>query len=91
MLGLTSALNLIELARPDNPLLQYILQNAPGTYQHSLQVANMAEQAADAIGADALLARAGALYHDAGNHSMPSSSSKTRYLEKWMLTTPSIQ
>jgi len=66
MLGLTSALNLIELSRPDNPLLQYILQNAPGTYQHSLQVANMAEQAADAIGADALLARAGALYHDAG-------------------------
>jgi putative nucleotidyltransferase with HDIG domain len=66
LLGLTSALNLIELARPDNPLLQYILQNAPGTYQHSLQVANMTEQAAEAIGADALLSRAGALYHDAG-------------------------
>lgn len=66
MLGLTSALNLIELSRPDNPLLQYILQNAPGTYQHSLQVANMAEQAAEAIGADPLLSRAGALYHDAG-------------------------
>lgn len=65
-LGLTSALNLIELSRPDNPLLQYILQNAPGTYQHSLQVANMAEQAAEAIGADPLLSRAGALYHDAG-------------------------
>jgi len=37
MLGLTSALNLIELSRPDNPLQQYLLQNAPGTYQHSLQ------------------------------------------------------
>jgi len=66
LLGLTSALNLIEISRPDNPLLQFILQNAPGTYQHSLQVANMSELAAEAIGADALLARAGALYHDAG-------------------------
>ncbi len=71
LLGLTSALNLIELSRPDNPLLQYILQNAPGTYQHSLQVANLAEQAAELIGADPLLSRAGALYHDAGKAMNP--------------------
>lgn len=65
-LGLVSALNLIEISRPDHPLQHFIMQNAPGTYQHSLQVANLAEQAAEAIGADPILVRAGALYHDAG-------------------------
>jgi putative nucleotidyltransferase with HDIG domain len=65
-LGLTTALQLIEISRPDFPLLQFFLRNAPGTYQHSLQVANMAEQAAEAIGADALLTRVGALFHDVG-------------------------
>jgi hypothetical protein len=64
--GITTNLQLIELSRPDHPLLQFILRNAPGTYQHSLQVANMAEQAARTIGANALLVRVGALYHDAG-------------------------
>jgi cyclic-di-AMP phosphodiesterase PgpH len=66
LLGLTTALQLLEISRPDNPLLQFILRNAPGTYQHSLQVANLAEQAAEDIGADGLLVRVGALYHDAG-------------------------
>lgn len=65
-LGLTTALQLMEISRPDHPLLQFILRNAPGTYQHSLQVANLAEQAAERIGADPLLTRVGALYHDAG-------------------------
>jgi cyclic-di-AMP phosphodiesterase PgpH len=65
-LGLTTALQLMEISRPDNPLLQFILRNSPGTYQHSLQVANLAEQAAEHIGADPLLTRVGALYHDAG-------------------------
>src|SRR5512138_60680 len=65
-LGLTTALQLIEISRPDFPLLQFFLRNAPGTYQHSLQVANLAEQAAEAIGADALLTRVGALFHDVG-------------------------
>jgi putative nucleotidyltransferase with HDIG domain len=65
-LGLTTALQLIEISRPDFPLLQYFLRSAPGTYQHSLQVANLAEQAAEAIGADALLTRVGALFHDIG-------------------------
>jgi putative nucleotidyltransferase with HDIG domain len=65
-LGMTTALQLVELSRPDQPLLQFILRNAPGTYQHSLQVANLAEQAAEQIGADPLLTRVGSLYHDAG-------------------------
>jgi cyclic-di-AMP phosphodiesterase PgpH len=65
-LGLTTALQIIEISRPDFPLLQFFLRNAPGTYQHSLQVANLAEQAAELIGADALLTRVGALFHDVG-------------------------
>lgn len=66
VLGLTTGLQLLDLSRPDHPLLQFMLQNAPGTYQHSLQVANLAEQGAKAIGADVLLTRVGAIYHDAG-------------------------
>lgn len=72
LLGLTTSLQLLDISRPDHPLLQYIMRNAPGTYQHSLQVANLAEQAAETIGADALLVRVGALYHDAGKASNPS-------------------
>lgn len=63
---MTTSLQLIELARPDHPLLRFIMRNAPGTYQHSLQVANLAEQAAERIGANAMLTRVGALYHDCG-------------------------
>ena len=70
-LGLTTALQLIEISRPDFPLLQFFLRNAPGTYQHSLQVANLTEQAAEAIGADALLSRVGALFHDVGKAMNP--------------------
>jgi putative nucleotidyltransferase with HDIG domain len=65
-LGQTTALQLIELSRPDHPLQQLLLRNAPGTYQHSLQLANLVEQAADTIGANSMLARVGALYHDIG-------------------------
>ncbi|MCK5634886.1 MAG: hypothetical protein KAI06_07355, partial [Anaerolineales bacterium] len=57
LLGITTNLQLLELSRPDHPLLQQILRDAPGTYQHSLQVANLAEQAAHEIGANALLTR----------------------------------
>ncbi len=65
-LGQTTPLQLLELSRPDHPLLEYLLRSAPGTYQHSLQVANLAEQAAERIDADSLLTRVGALYHDIG-------------------------
>jgi len=71
-LGLTTALQLIEISRPDFPLLQFFLRHAPGTYQHSLQVANLAEQAAELIGADALLTRIGALFHDVGKSLNPT-------------------
>jgi putative nucleotidyltransferase with HDIG domain len=70
--GITTNLQLMELSRPDHPLLQFILRNAPGTYQHSLQVANLAEQAARAVGANTALVRVGALYHDAGKAVRPS-------------------
>ncbi|MCW5875601.1 MAG: HDIG domain-containing protein [Anaerolineales bacterium] len=70
-LGLTTTIQLMELARPDHPLLQFILRNAPGTYQHSLLIANLAEQAAEAIGADPVLTRIGSLYHDAGKARQP--------------------
>ena len=59
-------MQLMDLTRPDHPLLQRLLNTAPGTYQHSLQVANLAEQAAERIDADPLLTRVGALYHDVG-------------------------
>ncbi|MGD8404799.1 MAG: HDIG domain-containing protein [Anaerolineales bacterium] len=72
ILGLTTPLQLLEISRPDFPLLQFFLRNAPGTYQHSLQVANLAEQAAESIGADALLTRVGALFHDVGKASNPT-------------------
>lgn len=72
ILGLTTPLQLLEISRPDFPLLQFFLRNAPGTYQHSLQVANLAEQAAENIGADALLTRVGALFHDVGKANNPT-------------------
>jgi len=72
VLGLTTPLQLLEISRPDFPLLQFFLRNAPGTYQHSLQVANLAEQAAENIGADALLTRVGALFHDVGKAMNPT-------------------
>jgi putative nucleotidyltransferase with HDIG domain len=71
-LGLTTAMQLLEISRPDFPLQQYFLRNAPGTYQHSLQVANLAEQAAEEIGADPLLTRVGAQFHDVGKALNPT-------------------
>ncbi len=71
LLGLTTSLQLMDLLRPDHPLLRHMLQTMPGSYQHSLQVANLAETAAEAIGADPLLTRVGALFHDAGKSTNP--------------------
>lgn len=66
LLGLVSVLRLTELTDTNRPLLQLLAEKAPGTYQHALQVANLAEAAARKIGADHLLVKAGALYHDIG-------------------------
>ncbi|MFN2158822.1 MAG: HD family phosphohydrolase [Anaerolineales bacterium] len=71
LLGMTTPIQLMDLTRPDQPLLQRLLNTAPGTYQHSLQVANLAEQAAERIDADPLLTRVGALYHDIGKSRNP--------------------
>ena len=70
-LRITTNIQLIELSRPDHPLLQLLLRSAPGTYQHSLQVANLAEQATRAVDGNALLTRVGCLYHDVGKTERP--------------------
>ncbi|MBO4760788.1 MAG: HDIG domain-containing protein [Bacteroidales bacterium] len=69
--GLVSESKLAELADTNNPLLVELSQKAPGTFQHSLQVMNMAETAARSIEANVLLIRAGALYHDIGKMENP--------------------
>lgn len=69
--GLTTSLRLIDLMRPDHPLQRRLQQEILGTYQHTLSVANLAEAAAEAIGADSLLTRVGTLYHDIGKISNP--------------------
>ncbi len=71
ILGVPTALQLLDISRPDHPLLQYMLRKCPGSYQHSLQVANLAEQGAEAIHADSLLVRVGAIYHDVGKAENP--------------------
>lgn len=70
--NLPTALKLIELSQPNQPLLQRLLREAPGTYQHSLQVGNLSEQAANAIGANAALVYVAALYHDIGKMLNPA-------------------
>jgi putative nucleotidyltransferase with HDIG domain len=69
--GLTTSVTLLELANPNHPLLKKLLMEAPGTYHHSLVVANLAEAAAEAVGGDPLLARVGAFYHDIGKLKRP--------------------
>ncbi len=69
--GITTSLQLLEISRPTHPLLRQLLLKAPGTYHHTLIVSNMAERAAEAIGADALLTRVGAYYHDVGKTIRP--------------------
>ena len=69
--GVTTDLTLLELSDTNRPLLKELSLRAPGTFNHSLQVANLAEAAADAVGANALQARIGALYHDIGKMLKP--------------------
>ena len=64
--GITTRVELMELAQLNHPLLRRLQDEAPGTFQHSILVSNLAERAADRIGADALLVRVGAYYHDVG-------------------------
>jgi cyclic-di-AMP phosphodiesterase PgpH len=69
--NVTTPLRLLELANPSQPLLKKMLQVAPGTYVHSIDMGNLAEAAAEIIGADPLLARVGAYYHDIGKTVRP--------------------
>jgi putative nucleotidyltransferase with HDIG domain len=71
LFGILTASQLLELANPSQPLLRRLLIETPGTYHHSLMVGNLAERAASAIGADPLLARAAAYYHDVGKLANP--------------------
>lgn len=69
--GILSTMKLIELSSPNHPLLKKILTEAPGTYHHSVMVANLSESACEAIGANGLLARVGCYYHDIGKTKRP--------------------
>jgi len=71
LFGITTSLQLMDLARPTHPLLRQLQLKAPGTYHHSLVVSNMAEEAAQRIGADALMVRVAAYYHDVGKSIRP--------------------
>ena len=71
LFGITTSFQLLELANPSQPLLRRLLLETPGTYHHSLMVGNLAERAAEAIGADPLLARVAAYYHDIGKLANP--------------------
>lgn len=70
--GILSTMKLIELSNPNHPLLRKILMEAPGTYHHSIMVANLADAACEAIGANGLLARVGSYYHDIGKTKRPN-------------------
>lgn len=69
--GITSSIKLLELSNPNQPLLRRLMLEAPGTYHHSIIVGNLAVAGAEAVGADPLLARVGANYHDIGKLKRP--------------------
>jgi putative nucleotidyltransferase with HDIG domain len=71
LLDVVTPFQLVELSRPTHPLLRKLLLDAPGTYHHTILVSNMAEEAAERIGADGLLARVGSYYHDIGKTVRP--------------------
>jgi len=69
--GVPTSLSLLELSNTNSPLLRQLATTAPGTFQHSIQVANLTEEVLFEIGGDTVLARAGALYHDVGKIKNP--------------------
>lgn len=79
--GITTPIRLLELANPNHPLLKRLLFEAPGTYHHSILVGNLAEAAADAVGADTLLVRVASYYHDVGKIKRPEF-----FIENQLLT-----
>jgi putative nucleotidyltransferase with HDIG domain len=79
LFGITTSFQLLELANPQQPLLHRLQMETPGTYNHSLMVGNLAERAASAIGADPLLARVAAYYHDVGKLANPQAFIENQY------------
>jgi cyclic-di-AMP phosphodiesterase PgpH len=77
--GYSTRLRLVELLSYDHPLLRRLMDRAPGTFQHSVAVALLARSGAEAISADALLARVGALYHDVGKLESPQLFSENQH------------
>ena len=77
--GITTSFRLLELANPSQPLLKRLQLETPGTYHHSLMVGNLAERAAEAIGADPLFARVAAYYHDVGKLANPVAFIENQY------------
>ena len=73
LFGILTVFQIMELANPTQPLLRRLLTETPGTYPHSLMVGNLAERAAEAIGADPLVARVAAYYHDVGKLANPAA------------------
>lgn len=78
-MGFLTEFRLLELMSPANPLLQKLLLEAPGTYQHSLIISNLVDQAVANIGGNALLARVGALYHDVGKLKRPQFFTENQF------------
>jgi putative nucleotidyltransferase with HDIG domain len=73
LFGILTVFQLLELANPSQPLLRRLLIETPGTYHHSIMVGNLAERAAEAIGADPLITRVAAYYHDVGKLANPQA------------------
>lgn len=71
MSGITTDIRLVELSYANQPLMRELMLKAPGTYSHSIMTGNLAESAAEQVGADPLLARVGAYYHDIGKIKRP--------------------
>lgn len=72
LFGITTHLQLLELAHPNQPLLYRLAREAPGTYHHSIVVSNLAETGAELVGGDPLFARVAVLYHDVGKIMRPT-------------------
>jgi len=82
--GVTTRLQLLELAQAEHPVLRRLQDEAPGTYHHSMLVGALGERAAAQVGADALVVRVGAYYHDIGKLAMPDY-----YIENMLDGVPS--
>ena len=80
--GILSDIRLIELSNPNHPLLKRVLTETPGTYHHSVMVANLADAACESIGANGLLARVGCYYHDIGKTVRPEYFIENQHTEK---------